>query len=216
MGADGDSGHHCHPLSPSQRQHSREVMCAGLRLEGEELGGAPRGKVSGHSVHLQALLSRRQTRGSPPAPALPGFSPGRADTAQGSKRRVPPLAPAPCRKGHSGRSAELGKGGDRPASATDHRVPVWESQGCRPPTACPRGPPGPSPPALCARSRLPAQRRENKAADWGGGRAQPAEPGTARGCGQGRGQGTAQVPAETRLCCGPATSPGHGPQHLWP
>lgn len=74
-GADGDSGHHRHRLSQSQRWRLREVTCAGLRLEGEELGGAPRDKVSGHSVHLQALLGRTQTRGSLPASPLLGFSP---------------------------------------------------------------------------------------------------------------------------------------------
>ena len=110
-GADGDSGHHRHPLSQSQRWRLREVTCAGLRLEGEELGGAPRGKVSGHSVHLQALLGRTQTRGSLPASPLPGFSPRRADTAQGRKCRSLPWPLHPAGKATQGGSAELGKGG---------------------------------------------------------------------------------------------------------
>ena len=44
-GADGDSGPYRHPLSLSQLRRSREVMCAGPRLEGESVrnSAAPRG-----------------------------------------------------------------------------------------------------------------------------------------------------------------------------
>lgn len=70
------------------------------------------------------------------------------------------------------------------------------------PLPAPGDPPPTAPPLLCPWSRLPAQRRENKAADlggWGGPSLQSlAPPGAVA---RPRGQGTAQVPAETRLCC---------------